>query len=86
MIYLNSIKQLIVVMAKCSVFFEVWTKFSNIVRRTSAYLFFKLSIKQSEIQNSACLPDAAPYYHNVFTFTSFLLEGREGVAWEPSNK
>jgi hypothetical protein len=51
-------------------------------------LFFKLSIKQIEIQNSKfrSLSEATPYHHNVFTFTLFLLEGRAGVAWEPSNK
>jgi hypothetical protein len=30
--------------------------------------------------------DGFSYYHNVFTFTLFLREGRMGVAWEPSNK
>jgi hypothetical protein len=30
--------------------------------------------------------EATSYYHNVFTFTLFLPEGRAGVAWEPSNK
>jgi hypothetical protein len=40
------------------------------------------------IRNSKfrCLSEATPYHHNVFTFTSFLPEGRAGVAWEPSNK
>jgi hypothetical protein len=40
------------------------------------------------IRNSKfrCLSEATPYYHNVFTFTLFLPEGRAGVAWEPSNK
>jgi hypothetical protein len=33
-----------------------------------------------------CLSEATPYYHNVFTFTLFLQEGRACVAWEPSNK
>jgi hypothetical protein len=33
-----------------------------------------------------CLSEAIPYYHNVFTFTLFIPEGRAGVAWEPSNK
>jgi hypothetical protein len=48
----------------------------------AADLFSKLSIKQSQIQNSAvCLKP-----HNVFTFTLFLPEGWAGVAWEPSNK
>jgi hypothetical protein len=51
----------------------------------AADLLSKLSIKQSEIQNSA-LSEATPYHHNVFTFTLFLPEGRAGVAWEPSNK
>jgi hypothetical protein len=53
----------------------------------AADLFSKLSIKQSEIQNSKfrCLSEATPYHHNVFTFT-FLPEGRAGVAWEASNK
>jgi hypothetical protein len=32
------------------------------------------------------MSEATPYHHNVFTFTLFLLEGRAGVAWEPSNK
>jgi hypothetical protein len=48
--------------------------------------FFLISIKQSEIQNSAVLSEATPYHHNIFTFTLFLPEGRAGVAWEPSNK
>jgi hypothetical protein len=48
--------------------------------------FFKLSIKQSEIQNSAVCLKPPPYHHNVFTFTLFLPEGRAGVAWEASNK
>jgi hypothetical protein len=30
--------------------------------------------------------EATPYYHNIFTFTVFLPEGRAGVVWEPSNK
>jgi hypothetical protein len=40
------------------------------------------------IRNSKfrCLSEATSYYHNVFTFTLFLPEGRAGVAWEPSNK
>jgi hypothetical protein len=39
------------------------------------------------IRNSKflCLSEATPYYHNAFTFTLFLPEGRAGVAWEPSN-
>jgi hypothetical protein len=45
----------------------------------------KLSIKQSEIQNSA-VSETTPYHHNVFTFTLFLPEGRTGVAWELANK
>jgi hypothetical protein len=52
-------------------------------------IVFKLSTKQSEIQNSKFkipLSEATPYHHNVFTFTLFLPEGRAGVAWEPSNK
>jgi hypothetical protein len=51
-------------------------------------VFFKLSIKQSEIQNSKfrSLSEATQYHHNVFTFTLFIPEGRAGVAWEPSNK
>jgi hypothetical protein len=54
----------------------------------AAELFFKLSIKQSERQNSKfrCLSEATPYHHNVFTFTLFLPEGRAGVAWEHFNK
>jgi hypothetical protein len=50
------------------------------------YLFSKLSIKQSEIQNSTVCFKPPSYYHNVFTFTLFLPEGRAGVAWELSNK
>jgi hypothetical protein len=40
------------------------------------------------IRNSKfrCLSEATPYYHNVFTFTLLLPEGRAGIAWEPSNK
>jgi hypothetical protein len=49
-------------------------------------IVFKLSIKQSEIQNPAVCLKPPPYHHNVFTFTLFLPEGRAGVAWEPSNK
>jgi hypothetical protein len=48
-------------------------------------LFYKLSIKQPEIQNSV-VSEATPYHHNVFTFTLFLQEGRAGVAWGPSSK
>jgi hypothetical protein len=33
-----------------------------------------------------CLSEATPYYHNVFTFTLLLPEGRAGVAWESSEK
>jgi hypothetical protein len=51
----------------------------------AADLFFKLSIKQSN-SKFRCLSEATPYYHNVFTFTLFLPEGRAGVAWEPFNK
>jgi hypothetical protein len=50
------------------------------------YLFSKLSIKWSEIQNFRCLFEATSYYHNVFTFTLFLSEGQAGVAWVASNK
>jgi hypothetical protein len=40
------------------------------------------------IRNSKfrCLSEATPHYHNVFTFTLLLPEGRAGIAWEPSNK
>jgi hypothetical protein len=49
---------------------------------------FVFQIIDKTIRNSKfrCLSEATPYYHNVFTFTSFLPEGRTGVAWEPSNK
>jgi hypothetical protein len=50
------------------------------------YLFSKLSIKQSEIQNSTVCFKPPPYYRYVFTVTLFLPEGRAGVAWELSNK
>jgi hypothetical protein len=33
-----------------------------------------------------CMFEATSYYHNVFTFTLFILERRVGVAWETSNK
>jgi hypothetical protein len=52
----------------------------------AANLFSKLSIKQSEIQTYAVCLKPPPYHHNIFTFTLFLPEGREGVAWETSNK
>jgi hypothetical protein len=41
------------------------------------------TIRNSKLR---CLSEANSYYHNVFTFTLFLPEGRAGVAWEPSNK
>jgi hypothetical protein len=51
-------------------------------------LVFQIIEKKSEIRNLKfrCLFEATPYYHNVYTFTLFLPEGRAGVAWEPSNK
>jgi hypothetical protein len=77
-------------MVKCCVLFEVRTGFLSIKPPVvdAADLFSKLPIKQSETQNSKfrCLSEATPYHHNVFTFTLLLLEGRAGVAWEPSNK
>jgi hypothetical protein len=63
-------------------------KLPPVVDAADLIVFFKLSIKQTEIQNSKfrSLSEATPYHHNVFTFTLFLPEGRAGVAWEPSNK
>jgi hypothetical protein len=48
----------------------------------------RFQIIDKTIRNSKfrCLSEATPYYHNVFTFTLFILGGRSGVAWEPSNK
>jgi hypothetical protein len=46
----------------------------------------KLSIKQSEIQNSAVSLKPPSITKNIFTFTLFPQEGRAGVAWEPSYK
>jgi hypothetical protein len=49
---------------------------------------FVFQIIDKTIRNSKfrCLSQASPYYHNIFTFTLFLPEGRASVAWEPSNK
>jgi hypothetical protein len=49
---------------------------------------FVSQIIDKTIRNSKfrCLSEANFYYHNVFSFTLFLSEGRAGVAWELSNK
>jgi hypothetical protein len=47
---------------------------------------FQITDKTITNSKSRCLSEATPYYHNIFTFTLFLPEGRAGVAWEPSNK
>jgi hypothetical protein len=49
-------------------------------------LVFQIIDKTIRNSKFCCLPETSPYYHNVFTFTVFLLEGRACVAWEPSNK
>jgi hypothetical protein len=52
----------------------------------AADLFSKLSIKTIKNSKFRCVSEATLYYHNAFTFTLFVPEGRAGVAWEPSNK
>jgi hypothetical protein len=47
-------------------------------------LTFKIICKIIRNLKFHCLFEATSYYHNVFTFTLFLPEGRAGVAWEPS--
>jgi hypothetical protein len=49
-------------------------------------LVFKIIDKVIRKSNFRCLFEATSYYHNVFTFTLFLSEGRASVAWEPCNK
>jgi hypothetical protein len=49
-------------------------------------LVFQIIDKTIRNSKFCCLFEAIPYYHNAFTFTLFLPEGRVGVAWEPSNK
>jgi hypothetical protein len=49
-------------------------------------LVFKIIDKIITNSKFRSLFQDTPYYHNVFTFTLFLPEGRAGLAWEPSNK
>jgi hypothetical protein len=49
-------------------------------------IIFQIIDKTIRNSKFRCLSEANSYYHNVFTFTLFLPEGRAGVAWEPSNK
>jgi hypothetical protein len=53
---------------------------------TADLIVFEIIDKTIRNSKFRCLSEATPYYHNVFTFTLFLPEGRAGVAWEPSNK
>jgi hypothetical protein len=53
---------------------------------TADLIVFKIIDKTIRNSKLPCLSEATPYYHNVFTFTLFLAEGRAGVAWEPCNK
>jgi hypothetical protein len=43
-------------------------------------------IESNQKFNIHSLFEVTSYYHDVFTFTLFLSEGRAGVAREPSNK
>jgi hypothetical protein len=49
-------------------------------------LVFQIIDKTIRNSKFRCLSESTHYYHNVFTFTLFLAEGRAGAAWEPSNK
>jgi hypothetical protein len=61
------------------------SKLPPVVEATDLIVF---QIIDKTIRNSKfrCLSEVTLYYHNVFTFTLFLPEGRAGVAWEPYNK
>jgi hypothetical protein len=58
------------------------SKLSPVIDAPEVFVF---QIIDKIIRNSK-RSEATSYYHNVFTFTLFLPEGRAGVAWEPSNK
>jgi hypothetical protein len=49
-------------------------------------LVFQIIDKVIKNLKLRCLFETTSYYHNVFTSTLSLSEGRAGIAWETSNK